>query len=716
MAFLTQLRSLSLPSTFLPKPPSFNCSFSLSSKTKTKPQLAAQTNNNGGAAVVWFKHDLRIDDHPGIVSAASNYSNVVPIYVFDPRILSRFPDEMVELLLLAVEDLRRSLKEHGSNLMIRSGNVESILSELVKEIKATVLFAEEEVEYDMRSLVATVDDSLATDPVLDWNPKIEVWRTSFYDAKSLDDLPAFFGDVKKPQHNDVSLLGIPRFHGCFMELDWGHLPTIDDVCTFMDYHTNKEKEQWNSIKYTSAEAVLRMDHMKLLKSGSPVPGESRVSQLGSSSQISNETQRKRLKNSVFGTSKGNIVAGGTETVLNALAGYLRYLEGTARDDWQEIHLRLRETEIRTGASFGALFGSALQLGTISRRRVYYEAIRYEKERNAGFLSPFGYSTTTVPAAIDAVCSIEWYWLLSLKSLSRREEPYSKRLWRWNGHLIQYTVVGCEGPAVLLVHGFGAFFEHYRDNLSNIADGGNRVWALTLLGFGRSEKPNIVYSELMWAELLRDFIVEVVGEQAHLVGNSIGGYFTSIVGGLWPSLVKSIILMNTAGDVFPGYSSLLFFKERQISGAAWLGSRAILQYLRFSIRSLVKNCYPTRPERADDWLIKEMLRASYDPGSVEVLESVFSFNLSIPLNHLLSRLTGKVLIIQGMKDPIADPGSKLAMFREHCEGIIIKELDAGHCPHDECPDEVNAMICGWISEIESKIHSESFGSSISSPCT
>lgn len=45
-----------------------------------------------------------------------------------------FPDEMVELLILAVEDLRRSLKEHGSNLMIRFGNVENILWELVKEV------------------------------------------------------------------------------------------------------------------------------------------------------------------------------------------------------------------------------------------------------------------------------------------------------------------------------------------------------------------------------------------------------------------------------------------------------------------------------------------------------------------------------------------------------------------------------------------------------
>jgi pimeloyl-ACP methyl ester carboxylesterase len=73
-----------------------------------------------------------------------------------------------------------------------------------------------------------------------------------------------------------------------------------------------------------------------------------------------------------------------------------------------------------------------------------------------------------------------------------------------------------------VHGFGVFLEHYRDNIYGIAEGGKRVWALTMLGFGKSEKPNIVYTEVMWAEFLRDFIVEVVGEPVHLVGNSIGG--------------------------------------------------------------------------------------------------------------------------------------------------------------------------------------------------
>ncbi|KAI5335156.1 hypothetical protein L3X38_025289 [Prunus dulcis] len=52
-------------------------------------------------------------------------------------------------------------------------------------------------------------------------------------------------------------------------------------------------------------------------------------------------------------------------------------------------------------------------------------------------------------------------------------------------IISDRVVGHEGSAALLVHGFGAFLEHYRDNICNIAKGGNRVWAITILGFGNA---------------------------------------------------------------------------------------------------------------------------------------------------------------------------------------------------------------------------------------
>ncbi|XP_016188074.2 uncharacterized protein LOC107629721 [Arachis ipaensis] len=573
--------------------------------------------------------------------------------------------------------------------MIRFGNAEHVIQQLASEVNASCVFAEQEVEYELYLLLDVMKECMKSVTVRERAPRIELWNTPFYDVNVLQNLPASYDDFKKLRLPVTEPLQLSKLPAADMELDWGTLPVYDDVKNFITSNQGRLRERWNSIKLTSAETLLRN---KIMKSSGSSEG----------SYDSRQLQSKKSNESVFLSQKGNAVGGGTNNVLNALAAYLRYFEGTARDDWQEIHEKVRASESRNGASFIALFGPALSLGIISRRSVHYEAIKYERERNAGFISPFGYSATTIAGAVDAVCSKEWYWLMALRNQTNNDGIHSTRMWKWNGFLIQYTVAGNDGPAVVLVHGFGAFAEHYRDNINGLAGAGNRVWAITLLGFGNSEKPNIVYTELLWAELLRDFIVDVVGEPVHLVGNSIGGYFVSIVSCLWSVLVKSVVLINSAGNVVPSYTYIPLPEDRKTSGASWLGSRVLLLYLRLRIQELVKKCYPTRTERADDGLINKMLRASYDPGSPVVVESIFSFNLSIPLNFLIEEFREKVLIIQGMKDPISDSSSRVATLKEHCDGLVIKELDAGHCPHDEVPEQVNDILYEWIPRIESQI--------------
>lgn len=43
-------------------------------------------------------------------------------------------------------------------------------------------------------------------------------------------------------------------------------------------------------------------------------------------------------------------------------------------------------------------------------------------------------------------------------------------------------------------------------------------------------------------------------------------------------------------------------------------------------------------------LKSILQ-SYDPGVIFVLESIFSFDLSLPLNYLLEGFENKILIVQ-----------------------------------------------------------------------
>lgn len=53
------------------------------------------------AAVVWYKNDLRVDDHLGLITASSSkHSTVIPLYVFDHRILrSKFFQGAISLTL-----------------------------------------------------------------------------------------------------------------------------------------------------------------------------------------------------------------------------------------------------------------------------------------------------------------------------------------------------------------------------------------------------------------------------------------------------------------------------------------------------------------------------------------------------------------------------------------------------------------------------------------
>ena len=37
-------------------------------------------------AILWFKHDLRVDDHPGVAVAVAEYKHVLPVFIFDPHV------------------------------------------------------------------------------------------------------------------------------------------------------------------------------------------------------------------------------------------------------------------------------------------------------------------------------------------------------------------------------------------------------------------------------------------------------------------------------------------------------------------------------------------------------------------------------------------------------------------------------------------------------
>lgn len=95
--------------------------------------------------------------------------------------------------------------------------------------------------------------------------------------------------------------------------------------------------------------------------------------------------------------------------------------------------------------------------------------------------------------------------------------------RVDGHRLHYFRAGNSGPPVVLLHGgiidaahltWGAAIEPLGTN--------SRVYALDMLGYGRSDRPDVSYSTEMHVETVAGFIQAVGLETTHLVGASLGG--------------------------------------------------------------------------------------------------------------------------------------------------------------------------------------------------
>ena len=91
-----------------------------------------------GTAIVWFRRDLRVHDHPALTAASRSADRVVPVFVLDDALLhGRFPSgPRAHFLLGCLHDLRAALRERGGDLVVRRGRAERELVRLAAETGA----------------------------------------------------------------------------------------------------------------------------------------------------------------------------------------------------------------------------------------------------------------------------------------------------------------------------------------------------------------------------------------------------------------------------------------------------------------------------------------------------------------------------------------------------------------------------------------------------
>ncbi len=295
----------------------------------------------------------------------------------------------------------------------------------------------------------------------------------------------------------------------------------------------------------------------------------------------------------------------------------------------------------------------------------------------------------------------------------------------DGISTHFVARGDRGPVVVLVHGFGSNTYTWRQTLDALGDQ-FRLYAVDLKGFGLTERPrDDQYHAMAYAAHLLGFLDALRLERPVLVGNSMGGAVSLIVALQHPERVGGLVLVDAAMPDFQPPELDLTDADHDGKpieaghGGGFEGAPASPRPvgMRFRpspmlLRATITRRTLERGLRAsfhDPSLVTpEMVEAYFLPstidGAMEALSAMFDppAEALAAAARLLPRLGGlrvPTLIVWGRHDRII-PVAFAEEFVRRIAGarrVILEE--SGHLPHEEQPDQFNALLAGFLEEIE-----------------
>ncbi|XP_050204025.1 uncharacterized protein LOC126654030 [Mercurialis annua] len=307
------------------------------------------------------------------------------------------------------------------------------------------------------------------------------------------------------------------------------------------------------------------------------------------------------------------------------------------------------------------------------------------------------------------------------SYGREEIRKQCKKWVWKGqYSINYLVSDdsdshLQSPPLLLVHGFGASIPHWRRNIPTLAQN-YTVYAIDLVGFGDSDKPKgFTYTMEAWAELILDFLEQVVERPAVLIGNSVGSLACVIAAASASQpLVRGLVLLNCAGGMnnkavvddwriklLLPLLLLVDFLLNQRPIASWIFERV---KQRDTLRNVLLSVYGNK-ESVDDELVEIIRGPANDEGALEAFVSIVTGPPGPNPVQLMPTISSiPVLLLWGDQDPFTPldgpVGQYFSSLPSQLSNVNLCVLQGvGHCPHDDNPDLVHANLLPWLSEIK-----------------
>ena len=210
--------------------------------------------------VVWFRNDLRIRDNEALHRALEQSDIIYPVYVFDPRQFvltdlgfTRYGGHRLRFLLESITALRNSLRQKGSDLIIRTGIPEMVLPEIMEMVGAQALFCSKESLTEEKEVALKLENTLG-------KKKIRMdtfWQHTLFHEEDVPwpirQVPEVFTSFRKEAEKTVTVrdeFPVPAVIRGFTDIDAGDIPAHNDLGI-----TYEEPDERQVIKFEGGEAA-----------------------------------------------------------------------------------------------------------------------------------------------------------------------------------------------------------------------------------------------------------------------------------------------------------------------------------------------------------------------------------------------------------------------------------------------------------------------------
>ena len=298
-------------------------------------------------------------------------------------------------------------------------------------------------------------------------------------------------------------------------------------------------------------------------------------------------------------------------------------------------------------------------------------------------------------------------------------------WLYKNLNVHFRVTGEESnQPVVLVHGFGACSDHWRNNADIIASEGFRVYGIDLIGFGKSSQNfqgKIKHLDnQVWAEQLSSFLEQIVdvknNGKAILIGNSLGALTSITTLSNRPELIKTIIaaplpepiFIYPIKKIFPNWLNKvksffikIFFNLFPLKLLIKLISNTKL--ISFALQSAYSR------NILNDKLLKRIVTVpARRPNASKALRSM-CIGMSNRQNsekgpsiiEKIQTLPNRppILLIWGKQDKLIPVFLAKKLIKLHPWIKLTVIDDNGHCPHDESPKLFNQIVLKWLKNLK-----------------